>query len=162
MLEIYWGKLLWKIKGEKVGVGKESLRLQCRSDNCERRGEKIQQDWVRRDSRLYLSSNKVLASPKRSLWTIADMLSCFSCVWLCATLWTVVHQAPLSMGILQERILEGVAIASSRGSSQPRDQTCISYVSCIGRWVLYQQCHLGSPKESEVTQSCPTLQPHVL
>ena len=40
--EIYWGKLLWKIKGEKVGVGKESLRLQCRSDTCERRGERIQ------------------------------------------------------------------------------------------------------------------------
>ena len=36
-------------------------------------------------------------------------------------------------GILQARILEWVAISSSRGSSQPRDQTYISYVSCIGR-----------------------------
>ena len=26
------------------------------------------------------------------------MLSCFSCVWLCASLWTVARQAPLSMG----------------------------------------------------------------
>ena len=26
---------------------------------------------------------------------------------------------------------------SSKGSSQPRDQTHISYVSCIGRWILY-------------------------
>ena len=34
-------------------------------------------------------------------------------------------------GILQARILEWVAISSSRGSSQPRDQTCISCVSCI-------------------------------
>ena len=33
-------------------------------------------------------------------------------------------------GILQERILEWVAIPLSRGSSQPRDQT---QVSCIGR-----------------------------
>ena len=40
-------------------------------------------------------------------------------------------------GILQARILEWVAISSSRGSSQPRDQTYISYVSCIGRGVLY-------------------------
>ena len=39
-------------------------------------------------------------------------------------------------GILQARILEWVAISSSRGSSQPRDQTYISYVSCIGRWIL--------------------------
>ena len=36
-------------------------------------------------------------------------------------------------GILQARILECVAISSSRGSSQPRDQTHISYVSCIGK-----------------------------
>ena len=34
-------------------------------------------------------------------------------------------------GISQARILEWVAISSSRGSSQPRDQTCISYSSCI-------------------------------
>ena len=34
-------------------------------------------------------------------------------------------------GILQARILEGIAISFYRGSSQPRDQTCISYVSCI-------------------------------
>ena len=40
-------------------------------------------------------------------------------------------------GILQARILEWVAMPSSRGSSQPRDQTHISYVSCIGRWVLH-------------------------
>ena len=37
-------------------------------------------------------------------------------------------------GILQARILEWVALSSSKGSSQPRDQT---HVSCIGRWVLY-------------------------
>ena len=33
------------------------------------------------------------------------------------------HLAPLSMGILQARILEWVVMPSSRGSSQPRDQT---------------------------------------
>ena len=36
-------------------------------------------------------------------------------------------------GISQARILERVAISSSRGASQPRDQTCISYVSCTGK-----------------------------
>ena len=34
---------------------------------------------------------------------------------------------------------------SSRGSSQPRDQTHVSYVSCNSRQVLYHYCHLGSP-----------------
>ena len=56
-----------------------------------------------------------------------------------ATHWTAAHHAPLSMGFsrLQIRILEWVAMSSSRGSSQPRDRTCVSYVSCIGRQVLY-------------------------
>ena len=40
-------------------------------------------------------------------------------------------------GILQARILEWVAMPSSRGSSQPRDGTCISNICCISRWVLY-------------------------
>ena len=50
---------------------------------------------------------------------------------------SVAQQALLSMGILQARILEWVATPSSRGSSRSRDQTRISYVSCVGRWVLY-------------------------
>ena len=40
-------------------------------------------------------------------------------------------------GTLQARILEWVAMPSSRGSSRPRDWTPISYISCIGRWVHY-------------------------
>ena len=35
-----------------------------------------------------------------------------SSVWIFVTPWTVAHQAPLSMGILQARILEWVAIPS--------------------------------------------------
>ena len=47
-------------------------------------------------------------------------------------------------GILQARVLEGVAISFSRGSSSPRDQTHISCISCIGKWTL-PLCHLGHP-----------------
>ena len=47
-------------------------------------------------------------------------------------------------GILQARILEWVAILSSRGSSQPRDQTHISSISCINRPILYHWHHLGN------------------
>ena len=39
---------------------------------------------------------------------------------LFATPWTVAHQVPLSIGILQARILEWAAMPSYRGSSQPR------------------------------------------
>ena len=46
-------------------------------------------------------------------------------------------------GILQARIQEGVVMPSSRGSSRPRDRIWVSWVSCIGRYVLYHQHHLG-------------------
>ena len=57
---------------------------------------------------------KALQSP--SAWPLSHAR-------LSATLWTLACQAPLSMGILQARILEWVAMPSSKGSSQPRDQT---------------------------------------
>ena len=40
-------------------------------------------------------------------------------------------------GILQARIQEWVAISCSRGSSQLRDGTCVSCISCTGRQILY-------------------------
>ena len=49
-------------------------------------------------------------------------------------------------GVLQARILKWVAISFSRGSSQPRDGTWVSCVSCSGMWVLYHQHHLRSSK----------------
>ena len=55
----------------------------------------------------------------------------FSCAQYFVTPWTVACQAPLSMGILQARILEWVAITFSRGSSRPRDLTFVSWVSYI-------------------------------
>ena len=66
------------------------------------------------------------------------MLSRFSSVQLCATLWTVACQAALSMGFSKARILEWVAMTSSRGSSWPRDPTCgVPYVFCItGRFFI--------------------------
>ena len=67
-------------------------------------------------------------------WTnqLFHLLCCalsLSCVQLYATPWTAARQAPLSMGILQTRIVEWVAMPSSRGSSQPRDQTQVSQIA---------------------------------
>ena len=45
-----------------------------------------------------------------------------SCVRLCVTPWTTARQAPLVHRISQARILEWVAISSSRASSRPRDR----------------------------------------
>ena len=44
-------------------------------------------------------------------------------VQLFVTLWTAAHQAPLSMGILQARILELPCPSHARGSSQHRART---------------------------------------
>ena len=52
----------------------------------------------------------------------------------CLTLWNPMDCSPPGSsvhGILQARILECIATPFSRGYSQPRDRTHISYVSCI-------------------------------
>ena len=65
------------------------------------------------------------------------MLSYFSFVRLCVTPMDCSLAGYSVHGILQERLPEWVARPSSRESSQPRDQTHVSYISCIGRRVLY-------------------------
>ena len=55
------------------------------------------------------------------------VLSRFSHVQLFDTQRTIACQAPLSMGV--SRMLECIAMPSSRGSSQSRDETHVSYVS---------------------------------
>ena len=96
------------------------------------------------------------------------MLCVLSCchVRLFVTTWTVALQAPLSLGMLQTRILEWVAMPSSRGSSQPRDRNpgLLHF-----RWILYHLSHQGSPKgryekcESESHSVVSnSLQPHGL
>ena len=69
--------------------------------------------------------------------TSVCMLSHFSHVQLCDPMEYSLPDSSVH-GILQAGILEWVAMPSSRGSSQPpRYQTCVSYVSCTGRWILY-------------------------
>ena len=59
----------------------------------------------------------------------------------------IAFQAPLVNRILQARILEWVAVPSSRECSRSMKQTHVSFVSCIpGR--LYPLSRLGSPKKT--------------
>ena len=53
-------------------------------------------------------------------------------------------------GILQARVLEWVAISSSRGSSDPGIKP-VSHASWVGGWVLYHSCHQGSPDVNSIT-----------
>ena len=62
-----------------------------------------------------------------------------SCPTLCSLPGSAVHRT------FQTRILKWVAISSSRGSSQPRDQTHVSCVSLLHcRQILYALSHWGS------------------
>ena len=75
-------------------------------------------------------------------WLSLVLYKCFvvsqtlSCVWLFAIPWTCSPPSSSVHEILQARTLEWVAIFSSWGSSRPRGQTHVSYIPCIGKWVL--------------------------
>ena len=51
-------------------------------------------------------------------------------------------------GISQTRILQRVAVSYSRGSSLPRDRTCVSCVSCISRQILYHWAVWEAPNRN--------------
>ena len=75
---------------------------------------------------------------------------------LCPTLCKSMDYSPPGSsvhGIFKARILEWVAISFSRNSSQVRDQTWASCISCLGRQILYHcttwEAHLISRQSSK-------------
>ena len=83
------------------------------------------------------------------------MLSRFSCILLFTMLWNIAHQSPLSIGFAKQEYWSGLN-AFLQGIFLIQGSNPFPGVSCIGRWFLYHQCHLGSPKESHkcVCVSC--------
>ena len=67
-------------------------------------------------------------------FTQRSVVQSLSCVWFFCDPMNCSLQGSSIHRISQGRILERVAISFSRGSSQPRDQICIS---CIGMRILY-------------------------
>ena len=66
----------------------------------------------------------------------------------CPTLWNPLDCSSPGFsvpGILQARIVEGVAMPSSRGSFQIMDQTQVSCISCIGTQILYHWATWEAP-----------------
>ena len=76
----------------------------------------------------------------------ACMLSRFSRVQLCATLWTAARQAPPSMGFSRQEYWSGLLCPPPGDLSNPRIQPVSLKSTCTGRRVLYHQHHLGSPQ----------------
>ena len=98
--------------------------------------------WL--ESHFCLGPSLVFRKLTRSLWALLA-LCCAKSLQSCPALW---HPMDCSLpgssvrGDSPARSLEWAAMRSSRGSSQPRDRTQVSDVSCLGRWVLYHQSHL--------------------
>ena len=61
----------------------------------------------------------------------ASIMCCAVLCLLFVTSWTAACQAPLSMGILQARVLEWVAMPSSRRSFQPRSPPLKADFYCL-------------------------------
>ena len=61
-------------------------------------------------------------------WLNACVLCAQSYLILCDPLNSSLFQAPRSKGFSRQEYWNGFAISFSRGSSQPRDKTCISYI----------------------------------
>ena len=84
-------------------VFSEGLSHQCSCSCCEPQHN-------------FASLGKPPVLGKNGLWTFcgpcgdvhACVLSRFSCVWLFVTLWTVAHQAPLSMGFYRQEYWSGL------------------------------------------------------
>ena len=67
------------------------------------------------------------------------VLSCFSHVRLYVTLWTVAHQAPLSMGFSRQDTGMGChAILQGIFPTQGSNQYLLHLLNC--RWILYCCC----------------------
>ena len=77
--------------------------------------------------------------------SIACLPSCFSCIRLCVTLWTVAHQASLSMGFSKQKYQSEFPCPPPEDLHNPGIKSDSLRSSAFGRQVLDHQCHLGSP-----------------
>ena len=67
----------------------------------------------------------------------ACVLSHFSHVQCCVTLWTVARQAPLSMRFSRQEYWSGLPCPRPGHFPNPRIEPTSHYVSCISKWICY-------------------------
>ena len=115
-------------------------------------------------------ANRLSGSLQEQAGTTGSTLHPGCCCWRaqllqsCPTLFDLIDcspPGPSAHGILQARLLQWVAMPFSRGSSRPRDWTCISCVSCIARrffphWAAWEAlASAAHPLQSSMT-ACHT------
>ena len=150
-------KVLWLIEGVKSGLQSFVLEIShwmtfhsqvdqwsWQQSNKDNNGEQ----WMLHQQEIADILKTSKSSPENHLQQLGYVevkWKSFSRVRLFTTPGTVACQAPQSMGILQARILEWVAIPFSRGSSELRDQTQVSH-NVNGFFTIWatREVHIGS------------------
>ena len=80
------------------------------------------------------------------------VLSCFSCVQACATLWTAGHQAPVSMGFSRQEHWSGLPCPPPEDLPDPgTEPTSLTSPVLAGRFFT------TAAAAAKSLQSCPTL-----
>ena len=106
---------------------------------CREKGILLHSWWeCKLEQPLWRTGWRFLKKTNRRATMSVCMLSHFSVVPLFAALWTGTPQAPLSSGFSRQEYWSGLPCPA------PGHQTCVSFISCTGRQVLYHWCHLGS------------------
>ena len=93
------------------------------------------------------------------MWDCGDhkCMHASSVTQLCLTLRNPMDCSLLSCsvrGIFQARILEQVAVSSSRGSSWPRDWTYVCFISCTSRKIFFFFFFTSEPPLPTVNHYC--------
>ena len=120
------GAEFWRMTRWWADLGKEGPKAWCYGRSCFLMSQTQRWSW-----RVFKWCVHCACSVAQSRLTLWDPMDC---------------SLPGSsvQGISQARILEWVAISSSRNSFWPRDRTHISWISCIGDQILY--CRVTSTK----------------
>ena len=109
--------------------------------------------WTEGPGKLqFMDSQRVGHDWATSLSLAWCVLSRFSCVWLCNPM-NCIPPGSSVHGILQARKQEWVAMPFSRGSSQPRDGTCVSYISFVGKGIFLLLVPSGKPQWDQISSS---------
>ena len=81
------------------------------------------------------------------------MLNVFSCVWLIVTLWTVAHEAALSMGFSRQKYWSGLPCLPPGDLPDP-GRDWISVLLCLSYWQLCNMHIFRHAKMYEILLYC--------
>ena len=104
-----WARILW----HHLPEGR--LRVDKRASISPKMCHKSEREKNKQTNK---KQKKALPDKGRQLFVLL-LLSCFNCVWLFVTLWTVACQAPLSLGFSRQEYPNGLPYPSPRNLPQP-------------------------------------------